>query len=103
MERVTSVLTGGVCMSLVERLTNAKPKESGLPCGVSKVLEEMNEEEQNALVDVMFAQPRRISNAQLQEILLDEGYDVSNASIKLHRRKQCRCFVGKSVRMAASK
>ena len=89
-------------MRLLERLANAKPKESGLPCGVSKILSEMSEEEQNALVEVLFAQPRTISNAQLQEILIEEGYDISNTSITLHRRKQCRCFVGRTTRMSAS-
>lgn len=89
-------------MSLIERLANAKPKESGLPCGVAKVLEEMSEDEQDALQEVLFAQPRIISNSQLQEILLQEGYDISRASVALHRRKQCRCFVGRSSRMSAS-
>lgn len=89
-------------MSLVERLSNAKPKESGLPCGVSKVLEGMNQEEQEALKGALFAEPRTVSNSQLQEILLDEGYDISRNSIALHRRKQCRCFVGRGIRMSAS-
>lgn len=90
-------------MSLVERLANVKPRESGLPCGISRILGELSSEEQQALEQVLFSEPRTISNAQLQEILIDEGYDISNASIKLHRRKQCRCFVGKNVRMAAIK
>lgn len=89
-------------MSLVERLANAKPKESGLPCGMSKILDQMDSPDRQALEDVLFAEPRRISNAQLQEILLDEGYDISSTSIKLHRRKQCRCFVGRNARMSAS-
>lgn len=90
-------------MSLVERLANVQPKVSGLPCGISKVSEEMSEEERKALEDVLFAEPRTVSNAQLQEILIDEGYDVSSTSIKLHRRRQCRCFVGRQARMAANK
>ena len=89
-------------MSLVERLANAKPKESGLPCGVSKVLSEMSKEDSEALQEVLFAQPRTISNSQLQEILLQEGYDISRASVALHRRHQCRCFVGRSSRMSVS-
>lgn len=89
-------------MSLIERLANAKPKDSGLPCGMSRVLGEMSDEEQEALTEVLFGQPRIISNAQLQEILIEEGYDISRTSITLHRRKQCRCFVGRSSRMSAS-
>lgn len=89
-------------MSLVERLTNAKPKESGLPCGVAKVLSTMSGEEAEALQEVLFSEPRTISNPVLQEILVEEGYDISRASIALHRRKQCRCFVGQSTRMSAS-
>lgn len=90
-------------MGLIERLADVKPKESGLPCGISKISGEMSDEERTALENVLFAEPRTVSNAQLQEILIDEGYDVSSTSIKLHRRKQCRCFVGRQVRMAANK
>lgn len=88
-------------MSLVERLANAKPKESGLPCGVSKILSEMSKEDSEAFQQVLFAEPRIISNSQLQEILLEEDYDIARTSINLHRRKQCRCFVGRSSRMSA--
>jgi hypothetical protein len=89
-------------MSLVERLTNAKSKESGLPCGVAKVLISMSDEEAEVLREVLFSEPRTISNPVLQEILVEEGYDISRASIALHRRKQCRCFVGRGTRMSAS-
>jgi hypothetical protein len=89
-------------MSLIERLANTKPKESGLPCGVSKVLSQMSEEDKEALDEVLFADPRTVSNAQLQEILIDEGYDISQTSITLHRRKHCRCFRGRNSRMSGS-
>ena len=89
-------------MSLVERLANAKPKQSGLPCGIFRVSEQMSEEDRKALEEALFAEPRTISNAQLQQILIDEGYDISSTSIKLHRRQQCRCFVGRDARIATA-
>lgn len=89
-------------MSLVERLANAKPKPSGLPCGIFRISEQMSEEDRTALEGVLFSEPRTISNAQLQQILIEEGYDVSGASIKLHRRRQCRCFVGRDARIATA-
>lgn len=85
-------------MSLAEKLTNAKRTEPGLPCGVSKLLSELVGEDREAL-EIVFAsrsQSGTISNRQIHEILISEGHDVSFASIALHRRKQCRCFVGKN-------
>lgn len=86
-------------MSLSTRLKSMKPKESGLPCGISSAMENMNKEDVEALEEVMFAAPRILSNSQLQEALVAEGYDVSYTSVSLHRRKQCRCFSGRSSRL----
>jgi hypothetical protein len=88
-------------MSLSDRLSKIAPSESGLPCGVSKILKEMPEKDVKALEAVLAvdtSDSRRISNRQIHDVLLSEGYDIAYASIALHRRKQCRCFVGKSTR-----
>ena len=90
-------------MSLTNRLDEMKPKEPGLPCGVSRAMSSMSEEDRLSLEKAMYSTPRVLSNAQLQEALVSEGYDVSYSSISLHRRKQCRCFIGRTTRMAAAK
>jgi hypothetical protein len=89
-------------MSLAKRLAEVKPKKSGLPCGVSRVLEKLSESDQKALNSVLFDEPRNISNVQLHQVLLDEGYDIAYSSVALHRRNNCRCFIGRDVRKSQS-
>lgn len=86
-------------MSLAQKLTQTARPEPGLPCGVSKLLEVITGEDKEALESVLEARGR-ISNRQIHEILLGEGYDVTFSSISLHRRKQCRCFTGKNRALA---
>ena len=88
-------------MSLAKRLSEAKPKDFGLPCGITRVMSQMEQKDKLALEEVLYQEPRVVSNIQLQQILLDEGFDVSYSSIGQHRRKQCRCFTGRSVRLSA--
>ena len=85
-------------MSLSERLSNAKPRKSGIPCGVEKVISSLSGDDLTAFESVMFDVPRRISNHQLRQILIEEGYDVSYTSVAQHRRMQCRCFIGRGVK-----
>lgn len=87
-------------MGLSERLATMQPKSTGLPCGISVVLDSMTKDEREVLERILFEQPRVVSNNQLQEALIEEGYDVSFSSVTLHRRKQCRCFTGKEHRMS---
>ena len=84
-------------MSLAKKMTELAPSAVGLPCGVEKTLRVLNEEDKKALEAIMNSPVIRggISNRQIHEILLAEGYDVAFASVRLHRSKQCRCFVGK--------
>lgn len=90
-------------MSLSDRLESMQPKETGLPCGVGRVLKDMDDKSKQTLEVFMFAEPRTLSNTQLQQALIEEGYDVSYSSISLHRRKHCRCFIGRTTRMVATK
>lgn len=88
-------------MSLSDKFSNMTPLESGLPCGIAKITKDMPEKDVKALeavLDVGTTDSSRISNRQIHNVLLSEGYDVAYASITLHRRKQCRCFVGKTIR-----
>lgn len=84
-------------MGLAKKLTELAPPAVGLPCGVAKVLGILVGDDKKALETIMDSPVMRggISNRQIHEILLTEGYDVAFASVRLHRSKQCRCFVGK--------
>ena len=85
-------------MGLADRLKDISPNHPGLPCGIKKILDSLdNEEDKEALTKIMDMRsyPIGVSNRQIHEILIDEGHDVAFASIRLHRSKQCRCYVGK--------
>lgn len=101
-DAIDNGVTEGIRMSLSERLDDMKPKETGLPCGVSRAISEMTDSDRASFESAMFTLPRLLSNAQLQEALVSEGYDVSYSSISLHRRKQCRCYIGRTTRMASA-
>jgi hypothetical protein len=86
-------------MSLSEKLLEVTPPSFGLPCGVSEVKNQMSEKDVEALDLVMLVgkeAPNRVSNRQIHQILISEGYNVAYSSVSLHRRKQCRCFTGKN-------
>lgn len=85
-------------MALANRLNQINPNVPGLPCGIKKIIDSLqNQEDIEALENIMNMRsyPVGISNRQIHEVLLDEGYDVAFASVRLHRSKQCRCYVGK--------
>jgi uncharacterized protein YggU (UPF0235/DUF167 family) len=84
-------------MTLAEKINQLAPSVAGLPCGVSKVLSKLDEEDKKALEIVMLTPPTKgqISNRQIHQLLIAEGYDVAFSSIRLHRGKQCRCYTGK--------
>jgi hypothetical protein len=88
-------------MSLAKKLSITSPSEPGLPCGIEKIKRDMSKSDAEALdlvMNVDNSDSRRLSNRQIHDVLLSEGYDIAYASIALHRRKQCRCYVGKKVR-----
>jgi hypothetical protein len=85
-------------MSLAEKLKQTKRSEPGLPCGVGKLLQELDGEDKEALMMVFSSRSRSstISNKQLHDILISEGHEVAFASVRLHRLQQCRCYVSKN-------
>lgn len=85
-------------MGLSEKLKQVVPTQSGLPCGMGKLLIGLNEEDRNELNKILFDSTnseQRVSNTKIHQILVEEGYEIAPYSIAQHRRKQCRCFVGK--------
>ena len=88
-------------MSIADRLQNTQRSETGLPCGIAKVLQELQGDDREALQAVLSRRSvsGEISNRQIHDILLSEGHDVAFASISTHRRQQCRCFTGKNSQL----
>jgi hypothetical protein len=89
---------------LAQKVSELTAPQFGLPCGVTKVLSVMDEVDKNTLELILFPQSdkeKRISNRQIKELLISEGYDIAQSSLALHRRKQCRCFTGINARIEA--
>jgi hypothetical protein len=85
-------------MSLSEKLKTATRSEPGLPCGVSRLLAIVSDEDREAL-EIIFSTKAgngSVSNLKIHEIISSEGHNVAFASIRLHRAKACRCFIGKT-------
>jgi hypothetical protein len=94
---VTDTVSGGLTVTLAEKFKTTKPSQSGLPCGIAKLIDSLSKEDKETLEEVLFSEPvgtKRMSNTKIHQILTDEGYSVAVSSIAQHRRKQCRCFVG---------
>lgn len=94
-------------MSLAERISNLNQTGPGLPCGIGKLLTQLSDVDKEALIAVFNANPypNGVSNRLIFKILSEEGYNVAFASVRLHRAKNCRCFIGKDSphRIAISK
>lgn len=86
--------------NLADRLLNEKrPQGPGLPCGVKKIMESVSEDDKKAL-EFVFDSPSSsggITNVQIHKILMEEGHVIAFASIRMHRAKRCRCYVGKKA------
>jgi hypothetical protein len=85
-------------MSLSEKLKTATRSEPGLPCGVSRLLLTVSDEDREAL-EVIFSTKAgngSISNLKIHEIISSEGHNIAFASVRLHRSRACRCFIGKT-------
>jgi len=85
-------------MSLAERINKATLTGPGLPCGIGKLVSELNDVDREALLALFNASPypNGVSNRLIFRILEEEGYNIAFASIRLHRGKNCRCFIGKN-------
>lgn len=87
-------------MSLADKLKHVTRTNTGMPCGIAKLMTTVSEEDKTAL-EIVFSTKSitgTISNVQLHKLLVDEGYDTSFSSIRLHRGQICRCYTGKEVR-----
>jgi len=81
-------------VSLSDRLSEASPSRPGKPCGISRVLSELSDEDADALeasMRVPVGDPQRLSSQQISSILKLEGHNVSLKTVELHRKGSCRC------------
>ena len=94
-------------MTLADKFKQLQPTQSGLPCGIAKLMDAMSKTDKDALNYVLFEQTtasgKRVSNSKIYEILVEEGYNIAPSSIAQHRRRHCRCFVGADARTKATK
>jgi hypothetical protein len=89
-------------VSLSEKLKKANKAERGLPCGIGKLLSIVSDEDKEAL-ELIFSTKAgngAVSNIKIHEIIRSEGHDIAFASIRLHRSKTCRCYIGKVNRVS---
>ncbi len=87
-------------MALAEKFMEAEPTTYGPPCGVAVLLKSLTDEERDSFLAIMAVpagQKGRISNRKIHSILRSEGYDTSFSSVTLHRRRSCRCYIGKTA------
>lgn len=98
----TSSLKGLEVGKLAEKMNTASVPQFGLPCGVTRVMKKMDEEDRKAFELVLFPAEgslKKLSIRQIYEILMSENHDIAQSSLALHRRKQCRCFTGIAARI----
>jgi len=90
-------------VSLAEKLKKANKPEPGLPCGVARLLTIVSDEDKEAL-ELIFSTKAgngAVSNIKIHEIIRSEGHDIAFASIRLHRSKTCRCYIGRVNKVSA--
>ena len=76
-------------MSITDKLASAVPSKAGKGCGMCSVLEQLSEEDKQAIISAMSAPMsdlQRITDKQISDILKSEGYDVSHNSVYRHRQ-----------------
>lgn len=75
-------------MSLRETASTLAPKQTGFPCGVTKVSAQLNDDDRAWLLEALGSDA---ANSWISDVLKKEGWQVSQAIIARHRRKACRC------------
>jgi hypothetical protein len=62
----------------------------GLPCSAGEAIKSMKEKEREVVQGIL--DNRTVPITHLLKTLRNNGFDISEASLYKHRRKQCRCF-----------
>lgn len=93
-------------MSLESRLAvTANVSRPGLPCRLGSLLQgtELADSDKaylKKILDVPLGEPTRIPAAAIAAALREEGFEIRNAAIQRHRRRECRCY-GTSPKFAS--
>lgn len=84
--------------AIANDISSAKPRGQGMPCGVARILRAMTDPDDVAQISEQMelgaGDPRRLSAADLADLLGRHGLEVSPQTIERHRRQVCRCFIG---------
>lgn len=86
-------------MSLADRLADAPRHSRGNVCRMSFVLEQLNDDDRQALLAALavpIGNPDRISNNAIAEALGQEGHNVHSKTVENHRRGVCNCEPGRT-------
>lgn len=76
-------------MSIADKLDGAMPNKFGKSCGLCAILEQLSEEDKEAIIQTLsipVTDPQRITDRQIADILQSEGYEISPNSVYRHRR-----------------
>lgn len=76
-------------MSIADKLASAVPNKSGKGCGMCSVLEQLSDQDREAIINTMAiptSDPQRITDKQIATILQSEGYEISPNSVYRHRQ-----------------
>jgi len=76
-------------MSITDKLASAVPNRAGKGCGMCFLLEQLNDQDKQAIISAMSVpsnDQQRITDKQIADILKSEGYDISHNSVYRHRQ-----------------
>jgi hypothetical protein len=76
-------------VALADRFANAKPARKGPDCSIKTLLAGMDGADREALQAAL--DDESIQSRIIWRVLIDEGYEVSDAPIARHRRGLCLC------------
>ena len=76
-------------MSITDKLASAVPTKSGKGCSMCSILEQLNDQDKEAIISAMSVPATdqlRITDKQITDVLKSEGYDISPNSVYRHRQ-----------------
>ncbi len=77
--------------SLAAALAAQKPVAHGTRCGVSALLETLDDIDRQALLNALESD---MFSTDISRALLTEGYKVGGSTIARHRKRECNCDRG---------
>ena len=78
---------------LADRVALVQKTVAGKQCGMSLVLDSLEGDDKESIVALLDRDSfGDVSNTTIHKFLIDEGYNVTFSSVRVHRQKNCRCF-----------